>query len=46
MEELIEMLMDCRAQLEYLNKKFPETGTTNAMLVKIDAVLAKHPPVK
>ena len=42
MEELIETLRECRAQLTYLNEKFPETGTTNAVLAKVDNVLNNH----
>ena len=43
MEELIDVLRECKLQLEYLNQKFPETGTTNSVLAKADAVLAKYP---
>ena len=34
-----DLLRECRLQLEYLNEKFKETGTTNALLTKIDAQL-------
>ena len=31
-----ELLQECKLQLEYLNEKFGETGTTNALLSKIN----------
>ena len=34
--ELLEMLKECKLQLEYLNEKFAETGTTNSLLSKIE----------
>ena len=34
-----DLLRECKLQLEYLNEKFKETGTTNALLTKIDAQL-------
>jgi hypothetical protein len=39
MKNETELLQECKLQLEYLNEKFGETGTTNALLTKIDAVL-------
>lgn len=36
-----ELLQECKLQLEYLNEKFGETGTTNALLTKLDAALRK-----
>lgn len=35
----IELLQECKIQLEYLNEKFGQTGTTNALLAKIDKKL-------
>jgi hypothetical protein len=29
------LLQECRLQLEYLNEKFGETGTTNALLSRL-----------
>lgn len=40
-ENIIDVLKEAKLQLEYLNQKFPETGTTNSVLSKIDAVLGK-----
>ena len=34
------LLSECALQLEYLNEKFGETGTTNALLSKIKSI--KH----
>lgn len=34
-----ELLYECKLQLEYLNQKFGETGTTNALLSKITTAL-------
>jgi len=31
------LLEECRLQLKYLNEKFGETGTTNALLSKLEA---------
>jgi len=39
MKNETELLQECKLQLKYLNEKFGETGTTNALLTKIDAVL-------
>ena len=36
-----DLLRECKLQLEYLNEKFKETGTTNALLSKIDTQLRK-----
>ena len=44
MENTTELLNECKLQLEYLSRKFGETGTTNALLVKISAAL-QQPPV-
>lgn len=30
-----DLLNECEIQLEYLNQKFGETGTTNALLAKL-----------
>lgn len=30
-----DLLNECEIQLEYLNQKFVETGTTNALLAKL-----------
>lgn len=38
-----DLLRECRLQLEYLNEKFQETGTTNALLVKINLALLDMP---
>lgn len=37
--ETSELLQECKIQLEYLNEKFGQTGTTNALLAKIDKKL-------
>lgn len=34
-----ELLTECKLQLEYLNEKFGETGTTNSVLSKIKAAI-------
>jgi len=44
-EKLRELLEECKLQLEYLNEKFGNTGTTNALLVKIEFALAEIIPV-
>lgn len=41
MSNIIEVLTEARNQLAYLNEKFPETGTTNSMLTRIDSLLQK-----
>ena len=41
MKNETELLQECKLQLEYLNEKFGETGTTNALLTKIYALLPK-----
>jgi hypothetical protein len=38
-----ELLQECKLQLEYLNEKFGETGTTNSLLSKLNQAL--HKPV-
>jgi len=40
--ELIELLRECKIQFKYLNEKFKETGTTNAMLARIDRVINEY----
>ncbi|MDD4527764.1 MAG: hypothetical protein PHF25_07015 [Candidatus Margulisbacteria bacterium] len=37
--ETSELLQECKLQLEYLNEKFGQTGTTNSLLAKIDKKL-------
>lgn len=37
--KLLEMLKECKLQLEYLNEKFTETGTTNSLLSKIESLI-------
>lgn len=39
METNKELLQECKLQLEYLNEKFGQTGTTNALIAKIDTAL-------
>lgn len=34
-EELESLKDECRVQLEYLNEKFGETGTTNSLLTRL-----------
>lgn len=46
MKNETELLQECKLQLEYLNEKFGETGTTNALLTKIDAVLRQPDVIK
>ena len=41
-EELIDVIRECKLQLEYLNQKFPQTGTTNSVLSRVDTVIAKY----
>lgn len=41
-----DLLAECRAQLEYLNGKFQETGTTNALLARINTELSKPEPLE
>ena len=36
MKKEVELLQECKLQLEFLNKKFGETGTTNSLIAKID----------
>ena len=31
------LLLECKLQLEYLNEKFGSTGTSNALIAKIEA---------
>lgn len=38
-KRLREALEEAKLQLEYLNQKFPETGTTNAVLTRIETAL-------
>lgn len=40
-DKLLTLLQECRLQLEYLNQKFPSTGTTNSLLGKLKQV--DHP---
>lgn len=42
MKNETELLQECKLQLEYLNEKFGETGTTNSLLTKIDAALQQN----
>lgn len=37
--ETLNMLKECKLQLEYLNEKFTETGTTNSLLSKIEQLI-------
>lgn len=39
--EMLEALRQTELQLEYLNAKFIETGTTNQLLAQVRAVIAK-----
>lgn len=41
--EARDLLDECRLQLEYLNDKFKETGTTNSVLAKVKAFLDQPP---
>ena len=41
-KELGEALKESSLQLEYLNNKFKETGTTNATMAKIQTTLDKY----
>ena len=38
MKKEVELLQECKLQLEYLNEKFGKTGTTNSLIAKIDAL--------
>ena len=42
MSEQMQLLLECKLQLEYLNEKFGKTGTTNALLSKIDSHVKKE----
>ena len=35
------LLVECKLQLQYLNEKFGETGTTNAIIAKIEYFIQK-----
>jgi len=37
-KKMRDVLAECKLQLEYLNEKFGETGTTNQLLGKVEAV--------
>lgn len=39
--EMLDLLKECKLQLEYLNEKFTETGTTNSLLSKIEHLIKK-----
>ena len=39
--ELVGMLEDASIQIEYLHEKFGVTGSGNAVLARIDSLLAK-----
>ena len=39
-----ELLQECKLQLEYLNEKFGKTGTTNALLSKLNRTLKTTEP--
>lgn len=41
-KELIEMLQEAKLQIEYLQSKFQETGSGNAVLSNIDILLKKE----
>lgn len=38
---LIKLLEHCKLQLEYLNEKFGETGTSNALISKLESYIKK-----
>lgn len=46
MKNETELLQECKLQLEYLNEKFGETGTTNSLLKKLDIVLSQPDVIK
>ena len=39
--EIISLLLEAKNQLEYLNQKFPETGTTNSLLSRLETAAEK-----
>lgn len=41
-EKLLELLDECRLQLEYLNSKFSGTGTTNQLLSRVWTALEEE----
>ena len=41
-QRYVELIHECRLQLEYLNEKFGETGTTNSVLSRIAAGLKEE----
>lgn len=40
--EIIDLLRECKIQFNYLNEKFGKTGTTYAMLARIDHVINEY----
>lgn len=38
-KQLIEMLQEAKLQIEYLNEKFQETGTSNSVISRIERLL-------
>lgn len=43
MEEKNNLLRECLIQLQYLNDKFGQTGTTNSLINRIESGLSKYP---
>jgi spore coat polysaccharide biosynthesis protein SpsF (cytidylyltransferase family) len=44
-QKLIDLLDEARLQIEYLHKKFGETGSGNNVLARIETELAKYKEV-
>jgi hypothetical protein len=38
-ENILNLLIECKLQLEYLNGKFKETGTSNAIIAKLNSAI-------
>lgn len=45
-QSLIDLLDEARLQIEYLHKKFKETGSGNNVLARIETELAKYKEVR
>lgn len=40
-DDLVDVLRECKTQIEYLHSKFKETGSGNAVLAKIEKLIAE-----
>lgn len=49
MEDFLNLLKECKLQLEYLNEKFGNTGTTNSLLARLNrqiGIFDTDPPIQ